>query len=397
MMVDFEKTETPKLPLFNLAFRPFFLGAGIFTVLSLALWSAIYLFNLQLPIESISITQWHAHEMLYGYAMAVVAGFLLTAIKNWTGVQTLHGKPLMGLFILWLIPRILFFAGTSFLPLAAIIDILFSVLFLVAASLPIIKAKQWKQITIVSKIALLVLGNIFFYLGAFQQLDNGIFWGIYGGLYLLLGLVLVMGRRVIPFFIEMGVGYKVTVFNAKWLDITGLVLFIGFFVVEILLQQQTLSAFFAIGLFIANATRLIGWHTHGIWKKSLLWSLYVSFWFITFGFLLLALSRFTNVSQYLAIHAFTVGGIGLLTMGMMARVSLGHTGRDISNPPKMVAYALVILLVSAVIRVIVPLFNLIDYSLLIGLSQLLWIISFLMFAMTYLPILAKARIDGRFG
>jgi uncharacterized protein involved in response to NO len=397
MNIDIEKEDTSRIPLLNLGFRPFFLGAGIFAILSLSLWMALFIFHYSLPINTITLTQWHAHEMLYGYSIAVVAGFLLTAVKNWTGIQTPHGIPLMVLFSLWLMARLFFFAGTSYLLLAAFCDMAFSLLLLFFISQPIIKIKQWKQIAIISKVALLIIGNFCFYLGAFQLFDQGIFLGIYGGLYLLLGLILIMGRRVIPFFIEMGVGYKVTLFNAKYLDLAGLVLFIAFFIAEILVQHTMIAAYLALALFLVNSVRLIGWHTHGIWKKSLLWSLYVSFWFINVGFLLLALSYFKDVSTFIAIHAFTVGGIGLLTMSMMARVSLGHTGRDISQPPKAIAYALGLLLLSAIIRVIVPLFNVIDYATLIALSQGLWILAFLLFVIIYLPILFKARIDGRFG
>jgi len=385
------------IPLFNLGFRVFFLSAGIFAIFSLSLWAAIFLLHYSLPIDSISLTQWHAHEMLYGYGMAVVAGFLLTAVKNWTGVQTLQGKGLMALFTLWLIARLLFFTGTSFLLAAAIFDSLFGLFLLIAISYPVIKVKQWKQLAIISKVALLIIGNSLFYLGAFQVVEQGVFWGIYGGLYLLLGLVLIMGRRVIPFFIEKGVDYKVKIFNAKWIDISNLILFIAFFIAEILMKHTLIAAYLALALFLINAARLIGWHTRGIWQKSLLWSLYLSFWFIAIGFLLLASHYFLGTSKMLAIHSFTVGGIGLLTMSMMARVSLGHTGREIANPPKAVAYALGLLLLSAIIRVIVPLFNIIDYTLLIGLSQLLWIVAFLMMSIVYWPILTQARIDGRFG
>ena len=383
--------------LFNLGFRVFFLGAGIFSLVSISLWAAVYVFQLPLSMQAVNSSQWHAHEMIYGYSIAVIAGFLLTAVKNWTGIQTLHGKPLLLLFCLWVAARLLFLPGTAYIIIAGVLDILFSLLLLLAISYPIIKVKQWTQLSILVMLMLLISGNIFFYLGALTMLETGTFLGIYGGLYLVIGLILIMGRRVIPFFIENGVGYRPKLFNAKWNDIAIIVLFSTFMVSELLLNAQLVSAYLALSLFVLNAIRLIGWHTPGIWRKSLLWSLYLAFWFIDSGFLLFACVHFFGVPKFIAIHAFTVGGIGVLTMSMMARVALGHTGRDISKPPLAVGYALGILVLGAVVRVAVPLISTQHTIIWTGLSQILWIVAFLIFTITYFPLLSKPRIDGQFG
>ncbi|VAW91694.1 NnrS protein involved in response to NO [hydrothermal vent metagenome] len=389
-----EASTTNTFSLFSLGFRIFFIAAGVFAVVSIAFWSAIYLFNVPLPLETISNFQWHAHEMIYGYAIAVIAGFLLAAVKNWTGVQTLHGKSLMLLFSLWLIARVLFLFGTTYLMAAAVADSLFLFFLALAIAYPIIKVKQWMQIGVLSKVILFLVFNVLFYLGALGVLNDGVYWGIYGGIYLVVGLILMMARRVVPFFIERGVGYQVTLYNSKLIDISSLILFVLFFVADVFLQNQLLSSSLAFTLFIVNAARLIGWHTKGIWKNSMLWSLYLALCFISFGFLLLAAVYFLGVSKYLAIHAFTFGGIAVITMGMMSRVALGHTGRDVTKPPASVRYALAILILGAIFRVIIPLFDSTQYSLWIGISQLLWVVAFLIFVITYLPILAKPRIDN---
>jgi uncharacterized protein involved in response to NO len=377
---------------FSLGFRCFFLGAGLFAVFSKSIWSLLYLVQMPFAFESISATQWHAHEMIYGYSLAVIAGFLLTAVRNWTGVQTISGKPLIALFSIWLLARLLFLFGTSNMLVVAIVDILFSLLLFVAVSYPVVKVKQWKQIAVLSKIFLLVACNICFYLGAAGELATGINIGLYGGLYLVIGLILTIGRRVIPFFIEVGVGYPVKLHNARWLDISSLVLFLGFFISELFLNNSLLSAWLALGVFAVNAMRLVGWHTHGIWQKTLLWSLYLSFWFICFGFLLFAGVHYFGVSKYLAIHAFAYGGIGVVTLSMMSRVSLGHTGREVNQHSVLIRYALLMMLAGAVIRVVLPLFNIIDYSVVIGLSQLLWILSFLLFVGVNWPILTRPNV-----
>ena len=153
-----------KFALFNLGFRPFFLGASIFAILSITSWMLVYFSYLHIITTNISISQWHAHEMLYGYGMAVVAGFLLTAVKNWTGIPTLFGKPLMLLFLLWCIARVLFLFGSTLLPWVAMADLLFGLMLIISIAMPIFKAKQWKQLAVVSKVILLWVGNIVFYL-----------------------------------------------------------------------------------------------------------------------------------------------------------------------------------------------------------------------------------------
>lgn len=385
------------LALFNLSFRPFFLGAGIFAVMSISFWAIIYLFSYELPLSGMSITQWHAHEMIYGYAMAVLAGFLLTAAKNWTGVQTIHGKLLMLLFALWLMARALLFAGSDYLLLAAVFDLLFGLGMSISLAHPIVKVKQWKQLPLVIKIVLLVIFNGLFYLGALGMLEQGINWGIYGGLMLIISLIMTLGRRVIPFFIERGVEENASLSNHMLLDRSNLFLFLGFSIVEVFFNLPLVSAILALILLLVNATRLVGWYTPGIWQKSLLWSLYLAYWFICLGFALYTARYFFGINPYLAVHALAYGGIGMMTLGMMSRVSLGHTGRAIQNPSPLLRYIFAGLLIGGLFRVVVPIIETQHYLWWIGLSQLLWIASFLAFSVLYLPMLFKPRLDGRPG
>ncbi len=367
----------------------------------MSMWLGIYQYQLPIELEGLSQFQWHAHEMLYGYGMAVVAGFLLTAVKNWTGLKTIEGLPLAALFLLWAIARILWLPGTSYLWPAAFLDLLFNIGLVIAISRPVAQAKQWRQMAIVSKIVLLTLCHIAFYAAILFPTESIplMHWGLYGALYLVIALVLTMGRRVLPFFIERGVGYPVNLplTDSKWLDYTSLALLLAFFVSEMLLSIPLASALLATGIFFVNAIRLIGWHTKGIWEKSLLWGLYLAFWFIPVGFLLFGLSHFIGISKLVAIHAMTVGAIGLVTLAMMARVSLGHTGRGLASPPVTVDFALGLLLASAITRVFIPLIEGSHYALWIGISQILWIVAFLIFTLAYFPILASPRVDGKPG
>ncbi|MCP4008239.1 MAG: NnrS family protein, partial [Proteobacteria bacterium] len=238
---------------------------------------------------------------------------------------------------------------------------------------------------------------VLFYLGAMGFLTRGVDWGVYGGLFLVISLILTLGRRVVPFFIEKGVDNPVKLKNSKWIDLSSLVFFLSFTIIEVFFTMPALSAILALILFAINARRLTGWYTPGIWQKSLLWSLYLSFWFLCIGFALFATAYFPGINKYLAIHAFAVGGIGAMTLAMMARVALGHSGRSIQKPPRIMSYAFGLLLIGAVFRVFLPLIDAGHYTLWIALSQVLWIIAFTIFSLVYLPILSKPRIDGRPG
>ena len=361
------------------------------------LWMGVYLLHWPLSINHMSLFQWHAHEMIYGFALAVIAGFLLTAVKNWTGVQTLRGVGLMGLFGLWAMAWVLFFFGTPLLFLAGLFDLLFMVGLTASIIDPIRKAKQWKQSGIIAILVLLLIGNCLFYLGAAGLVESGVFISIRGGLFLVVGLVLFMGRRVIPFFIEAGVGYPIKVKNSEKLDIAIIVLYSLFLITEVGMGHQWLAAAISLGLLVANAIRLAGWHTPGIWKKPLLWSLFIAFGAINLGFLLIALTPLLNLPVLIVLHAFSVGGIGVITLSMMARVTLGHTGRNVQKPPPTIPIALAMLILSAVARVIVPLFVSEPYLLWVAISQILWIAAFLIFLISYLPMLVNPRVDGQFG
>jgi len=399
MEISSEQSSQPasRLALWSLGFRPFFLFAGIFAVLSMALWMFIYVFNLPYATTGISIYQWHAHEMIYGYSMAVIAGFLLTAVQNWTGKPTASGKALIALVLLWAVARMAMLFGDRFIAIAGFFDMLFMLGLMIAVAMPIAEAEQWEQLGVLSQLILLMLGNLSFYLGALGLLLPGAYWGIYGGLLLVVGLILTIARRVVPFFIERGVGYPVQLYNARWLDNTSFVLFTLFFIAELFLATPGLVFVLAGALFIVTSVRLYGWHTAGIWKKPLLWSLFIALLFIDFGFLMFALNIVIDVPRLLAIHAFAVGGVGLITLAMMSRVSLGHTGRDIGNPPLVVSIACLCLIAAALFRVVVPLFAMEQYQMWIMVSQVLWIAAFALFVIRYLPILMRPRADGRPG
>ena len=388
----------PAFALFELGFRPFFSAAGLFAVITMLVWMLMYVFSKQLPLSGLYQSSWHAHEMIYGYAMAAVAGFLLTAVGNWTGIPGLRGAALVSLFALWLVARIAWFIPGEFsVPLAATADGLFTLGLIVGVSLPVIRVRQWTQLGIISKLWLILAANGLFYAGVLGYLEPGERWGLYAGLYMILALIFVMARRVLPFFIERGVDEACSSNNRLWIDIASLVLFLAWAVLDVFTQQATVIAWTSLGLFAVHAWRLFDWHTPGIWRKPLLWSLYLGYASLTLGFLLKALSLWQGLPASLVLHTFAVGGIGLMTIGMMSRVALGHTGRDVFNPPGILAAMFMLVILAAITRVVLPLLDPAHYTIWIATSQVFWIVGFVLFTAVYIPQLVRPRIDGRPG
>jgi uncharacterized protein involved in response to NO len=381
-----------KQALWSRGFRPFFLGAAAFAILTMVVWLWVYRFGLQLDLAGLSIFQWHAHEMLYGYSMAVIAGFLLTAAWTWTGEETASGAGLALIFVFWVIARILMLYGTGFLMYAAAADLIFMLGLGVAVGRPVIRARQKRQVPVLLILTLLAASNLLFYLGAAGVVDQGARLGIYAGLYLVLGMVLFMCRRVVPMFTEGGVGYPVKLKNARWNDIATSILFPAFLISEVFFQHRLAGALLAAGLFISNSLRVNGWHTLGVWQKPLLWGLFAALIMINLGFLLRALAAVTAIPPFLPIHAFAVGGIGIVSVSMMARVTLGHTGRNVHQAPPIMTFLLAAMVLTSILRIFFPLMDPGQYQLWIVVSGIMWIISFSLFSIFFIPMLLRQRV-----
>lgn len=379
--------------LFNLGFRPFFLGAGVFAVLAMLLWWAQY----SGYISSVVLTPaWHAHEMLFGYTQAVIVGFLLTSVRNWTGRETVSGARLFGLFCCWAAARVANALG--YVEVAGSADLIFMLWFGWCAVTPIIAARQWRQTAIVGIVIVMTLANGLYYAGQMSLVTNGIVLGNYIGYYVVIGLILVMTGRVMPLFIQRGVTEQVQLPPHPWLERLIFVTYIAFALVSlaalVTMDTGNSSYLLAAVLFILNLVRLGGWHTVGIWQKPLLWSLYLAYGFIVLGFLFYALLYFGWFSMFIPLHLMSVGGIGLLTLSMMARVSLGHSGRSIHEPPLLVVIAFATLVAATLVRVFLPVLFPTVYLVWIEISQMMWIVSFGLFVAGYAPILARPRIDN---
>ncbi|MFW2177274.1 MULTISPECIES: NnrS family protein [unclassified Moraxella] len=408
------KRPTSPHPVLNLGFRIFFLGASVFAILTMLKWSHITFathFGFD-PNSQMMPFYWHGHEMIYGYALAVIAGFLLTAVKTWTNQPMPYGYKLLAIFTPWAIARLIFLINginlNQWTWLAMIADLAFWLLTAFFVIKPIYTVRQKRQIGIVAKLLLLLIGQIWFYIALFQNALQGQQMSLLFGFYLIIGVVLTIGRRVMPMFIERGIAengkVEQTVKNSVLLDRLSLGAFFGFFISDIFLAQlgqlewaKWLISGSAILVAVSNALRLKNWHLSGIWQRPLLWSLWLAFFGMVLGFGLFALVPFGWVSHSLAMHGVAIAGIGLMTLAMMARVSLGHTGRSVHTPPKTVSVIFMAMLLAWLTRVVLGWLLPSHYLMSLGLAQGLWIVAFGLFVVSYANILSQERTDKLFG
>lgn len=370
---------------FNRAFRPFFLAGSLFASLSMFIWWLSYQ-NSGYSFATVSPMYWHAHEMVFGYALATVTGFLLTAVMNWTGLNSASGKWLIALFIVWLAARIGYLVDLD-ITYIALLDISFNLGLFLHFVIPIIKTKQWKQLGLAAKFLLLVLANSVFYAGALDVFDQGEYYGVIAGLFLVLAINLTMMRRLIPFFTEKAFGLPEKL-NTKWIDISAIIGFLALMLV-LLIDQAWLISLIAFPLALIHAFRWWHWYHPKIWSVVLIWPLYVSYGFMILGMALFGLVGLKMLNESIAIHALAAGGIGLLCSAMMARISLGHTNRNVFEAPKAVLAVFVMLTLTAVVRVILPLIDNSHYTLWMEISQWGWILAFMLLSLIYWPILTK--------
>ncbi len=381
--------------LFALGFRPFFLLSALFAVLSIALW--VPTFVGWLPLNSYyGQIGWHSHEMIFGYSAAVVAGFLLTAVRNWTEMATLQGWTLAALTLVWSLGRILpFFASALPTELIALVDLSFLPAFAIGIGVPLVRHGAWRNVLFLPLLALFWVANLLVHLEILGFVPNLAHQAVLLGLDLIVLLIVIMGGRVIPFFTERALeGVAIKRWTAiEWLAIIGAIaITLGEF---LLINRHVVGVLAGIAA-IANGIRLGGWYNHGVWRVPLLWVLHLGYGWVVAGFLLKAGSAWGVVPPQFTLHAFAVGSIGVLTLGMMARVSLGHTARPLKVGAGMV-FAFGAVNLAAVTRGLLPILYPHWFSQLVILSGVLWLAAFAIFVAVYAPILMHPRLDGRSG
>jgi len=383
------------LVLFALGFRPFFLLSGLFAIFSVALW--VPTFAGWLPLSSYyGQIGWHSHEMIFGYTAAVIAGFLLTSVRNWTEMATPTGWSLAVLTLLWCLGRILPFFPSAFSgELIALVDLSFLPALVVGIGVPLVRRGDRRNWLFLPLISVFWLTNILVHLALLGLVTDLAHQAVILGLDLVVLLIVIMGGRVIPFFTERALPGALI---KRWSTIERLAIIsvIGFTLAEFLFIDLRIAGVFAGIAAIANGIRLGGWYAHRLWRVPLLWVLHLGYSWIVAGFMLKVGAAFGVIPQQFTVHAFSLGAIGVLTLGMMARVSLGHTGRPLKVGPGMaIAFAAVNL--AAVTRGLLPILHPQWFPQLVMLSGVFWLVAYAIFIVVYLPILVQPRVDGKSG
>jgi uncharacterized protein involved in response to NO len=339
---------------------------------------------------------WHGHEMIYGFVAAIVIGFIYTASQNWTGTPGIRGVRLVVLAGLWLAARVLMAAPV--LPHGAIAAV--DLAFLPVAEVFLIpylgRKEQRHNIIFLVLLTALTTGNLLMHLSALGVLPGFERQGLYLGLDVVLLMIVVISGRIIPMFSERAVaGYARR--PAPWLDRLALATTAAFLIADFAGPVSGITAGIALSAAAVHLARWVRWFDRGVWRLPILWILYVGYAWLVVGFGLRGLTSLTPIPISAATHAFTVGAIGTMIVAMVSRVSLGHTGRKISAS-KLTVLSYLSISSAAAVRVAGAISaTWLDHSIVLLISGALWIAAFMLLLMTYAPILAAPRADGRPG
>jgi uncharacterized protein involved in response to NO len=376
--------------LFSYGFRPFFLFGALYAGLAVLIWLPIYFGEMTLP-TSFAPIDWHVHEMVYGYLPAIITGFLLTAIPNWTGRLPLQGTPLVTLLLLWAAGRAAIFSSAQIgWSAAAVIDCGFLLAVGGAAAREIVAGRNWANLKVLIPVTVLAFGNIGFHIEA--RVQGSANYGIRIGVAAVLILIMLIGGRIVPSFtrnwlVRENPGRLPVPFN-RW-DVAAIVLSAAALALWIVLPQGPGTAA-ALGVSaIIQAFRLARWAGDRTMRDRLVLVLHAAYGFVPLGFALCALGSAGIVAPSAGLHAWMTGAAGLMTLAVMTRASLGHTGHELkASFPTQCIYACA--LIAAIARICVALEP--GWSaLLLHVAAFAWVAAFAGFAVLYGPILAQAR------
>ncbi len=392
-----EAVTQPGLALAGKGFRPFFLLAGLYAALIVPLWVLI-VDGVLAPVRYLDAWSWHAHEMIFGYALAVIAGFLLTAVGNWTGRETLIGRGLLGLALLWVLARAAM-ATAAVLPrgLPAALDLGFLLALAIALARPILLTHNRRNYVMVGVLGVLLLTNLVTHLSALGVLAAGqARRANLVAIDVIVLLIVVVTGRVMPMFTRnttKAEGIE-AIKSLDWATMTaGALLTLVDAVALETVPAQLLAGLVAV----LAAARALRWGTRHVRPYPMLWVLHLGYAWIPLGLLLRAAPALgVPVWGSLATHALTAGAIGVLTLGMMARVGLGHTGRPIVAS-RAITGSFLAILGAAMVRVFVPLVALRWQPAALVVAGALWSLAFVIFVIVYTPIFFAPRPDGKAG
>lgn len=379
------------LALWQLGFRPFYLAASLFAALSIALWGLQYAGAL--PQAYLNGPLWHAHEMLFGFVLAVIVGFLFTAGRNWTNQPTPTGGPLAALVLLWLAARVLVLTPWGWAAAAA--NVAFPAAAAIALAVPFVRAGNRRNYFFVGLLLLLAAAAAWVHLGLLRVLPWPPMAGLQVALDAVLFIVSVMAGRVVPMFTNNGVrGAQAT--RQPWVEKAALGSVLALLAADLLQAPAGLLAVIAAVGAVAHLWRWLLWQPWTTLRTPIVWVLHAAYLWVPVHLALRAAAVLGWASTSLATHALTVGAVGGMVIGMMTRTARGHTARPLRADRADVASYLLVL-GAALMRVLLPLLvPSLAYAAVLA-SATLWCAGFGLYALRYWPVLTQPRLDGRPG
>jgi uncharacterized protein involved in response to NO len=377
-------------PVLGYGFRPFFLLGALFSIISLLIWGGFYAGYVTPSLFMIDPVSWHAHEMIYGFTMAIVAGFLLTAVANWTDSAPVRGFHLLGLCLLWLAGRVVMNFNLG-IPEVAVLVFEGAFILTLALSLSIPLFKTWDKRNFVFLVLLSILFACDMVFLITKERTS-----LYVAVMIIIALISLIGGRIIPAFTVDALqerGEEVHETSQGKLDVLAILsLLLIILALVFAKQEEAILAGTAFLSAIIHALRLRHYHTRRILDDPMVWILHVGYSWVILGLFLTGVSALGLLPFSVALHAFTAGAIGSMTLGMMCRVTLGHTGRN-KIATDLTKLSFLLMQGAALMRVfglmIAP-----DYSIewIIG-SATLWIFCFALYILIYSPMLWKPDLD----
>ena len=378
--------------IFARGFRPFFFLGALFGGVLILYWGLSFGAGETLSPILADPVFWHVHEMIYGFAVAIIAGFLLTAVANWTGTKPVRGLWLAGLVALWGLGRLVMTIPLG-LPYGLILVLSASFLPALALSLavPLIGTKNRRNFIFLGLLSILFLCDV-------SALISFSLIPLFVSILVIIAMISLIGGRVVPAFTASALrqrGIEVANQPQPYLDILALVSFAGLIVALLFLGPQN-YIFAAIAFFSAliHGLRLRRYHTLQALRDPMVWILHLGYGWVIIGLGLVGFAGLGWFNLSLAFHGFTVGAIGTMTLGMMVRVSLGHTGRKLHAGPWTVL-AFFLMQFAALSRLVGPWLAPSLMGQWLMASALLWVAAFALYLLTYGPLLWQARPDGR--
>jgi uncharacterized protein involved in response to NO len=388
---------------FSYGFRPFFLFACIFAALSMGAWLTwigLHAMNAQVLRPTIAVPphEWHAHEMLFGYSLAVITGFFLTAIPNWTGAKPVNGLTLVILSGVWLAGRVAIWFS-AYLPaaLVAVIDLAFIPLLLVLVAKALFKRWAPRNFVFIPILTLLFIANLLAHAEWMELMDDvsGIAYRLALGTVIL--LITIIGGRVVPAFTTNALrrlGHERLPASHKVVDILSVASVGAIIVVDLIAPYGTVAGAITALAALANAMRLAGWRGLQTLGEPIVWVLHLAYAWLVVGLGFKAAAYFDLLSEATAIHALTVGAVGSMTLAVMTRASLGHTGRALQIAPP-ITFAFVLISLSAILRVAVPAWAPQFYNEAMVIAGGLWMLAYIIVLVIFWPILTLPRNSAR--